>query len=254
MYSKDSIEKFRNYYIAMSNEFAQNSCYSYTLFSHRLFCYILAKIPSYDGKTSNKPDHIDVDLGHVIAVFNLPSSGTTYSKLRLSISQLLLDPVYMNEPFLDQAEQISKTIYRVRINVNLENHFFGLRAFVKFQLLSVIPFGSIFSFQIHALLLSRFRKSEHYIKIANGSIRGYIGNYSYSPEHILNMLNLTQPSYKVYKNFNSAVLKKAKNEINLYSDIDIDYQGNNLVIIFSVKHKSSDDVLRAYANILTKLQ
>ena len=254
MFSSESIYNFRNYYVAYSNDFATKSSYSYTLYAHRLFLYILAKIPSFDGKESNRQEYIEVDLNHFISVYNLPPSGATYKKIRDALEMLYQTDVYEGHSFIAQPAQIKKTVFQVSITTELERHFYNLKSYVQFPLTSVMGFGSVYSFQIYASLLSRFNLAEYVAKKAGRSIIDYSEIFSYEPESILKMLSLDQPSYKIYKNLNSAVIKKAVNDINNYADLNIKYTGNNNKIMLTVRKKSSDEQLLSYSNLLQKFQ
>ena len=254
MFKAESLYNFRNYYIAYSNDFALKSRYSYSLYAHRLFLYILAKIPSFDGKGSNRQEFIEVDFNHFIAVYNLPPSGSTYKKIREALDMLLEVPVYENQTFLSSAELKRKTIYNVTITPSLEKHFYNLRSYVQFPLSSVMGFSSVYSFQIYAALLSRFNMAEYYTKKAGNSVKGFKENFTYNPQTLTALLDLKQPSYKIYKNLNSAVIKKAVNDINAYADLHIEYQGNNQEIIFEVRKKTSDEQMLSYSNYLMKFQ
>lgn len=251
MLSVESVDNFRNYYVAFSNEFATNSCYSYTLYEQRIFMYILAKIPSYDGKRSNKQETIEIDFNHFINIFHLPASGATYKKIRDALFMLPKIPVLGTTPLLSEIAMKKKTIYEVKISQDLEKHFFNLRSYVQFPLLSVMEFSSVYSYQIYAALLSRFNRSLYFAK-KDGNTRGLVEEYKYEPDEIIKMLNLEQPSYRIYKNLNAAVIKKVVKDINDYGDLMISYQGNNNVIIFSVRYKTSDEQLSSYALILSK--
>lgn len=252
MYTEEELYNFRNYFIAYSNDFATKSDYSFSIYAHRLFLYILAKIPSSDGKRSNIQEYIEVDFNHFIAVYNLPPSGVTYKKIREALLQLQNCPVYEEYTFLESTLEIKKTVYKVTINHNLDRHFYNLKSYVQFPLLSVMGFSSVYAFQIYAALLSKFNLSEYMAKKAGNEVKGHIEKFIYKPEMITRMLNLEQLSYKIYKNLNSAVIKKAINDINLYADLYVEYQGNNSQIIFSVRRKTSDEQLISYASILKK--
>lgn len=254
MFKEESINSFRDYYVAFSNDFATNSNFSYSLYAHRLFLYILAKIPSYDGINSNRQEKIEIDFNHFIAVFNLPASGATYKKLHEALEILHKTPVYGRHPFIGEIEMLKKTIYNVSICKDLEKHFFNLRSYVQFPFSSVMGFKSVYSFQIYAALLSKFNMAAYFSKKAGNSIREFKSSLEIDPGKIINMLDLKQPSYSLFKNLNSAVIKKAIKDINDYADLYVEYQGNNLGITFIIRRKTSNELLLSYANLLKKLQ
>ena len=166
---------------------------------------------------------------------------------------LLNTAVYNNVCFLIKAEMVKKTLYRVEIHPELDEHFYNLKSYVQFPLLSVMCFSSLFSFQIYAALLSRFNLAEYITKIAGNSVKGYTESFSYKPDMITKMLKLTQSSYKNYKNLNSAVIKKAVNDINSFSDLQVCYSGNNNEITFTIRKKTSNEQILSYSKILEKL-
>lgn len=254
MFNEESIYNFRNYYVAFSNEFATRSSYSYSLYAHRLFLYVLAKIPSYDGKSSNRQEKIEIDFNHFIAVFGLPTSGASYKKLHEALEILQKTPVFGGQPFIGSAEMIKKTIYNVSISKALDKHFYNLRSYVQFPLTSVIGFSSVYSFQFYATLLARFNLAEYIKKRGGNSVLEFSETFKMYPESVTEMFRLDQPSYKLYKNLNAAVIKKALNEINLYTDINVLHNGDNNEIMLTIRRKSSDEQLVSYSNLIKKLQ
>ena len=120
---------------------------------------------------------------------------------------------YVQYPLFSEAkcyydEKANQTIIKIDCNSKLRQAFFDLASngYVTYQLKNVIRLRSQFSIRLYILL-----KSMPF-------------GWTVGVDELRERLAATAPTYNEFKEFNKSVLKKAVNEINKETDIDVTYE------------------------------
>ncbi len=217
--------------------------------AQKIILYLISKI---------KPDEEDFteyefSIKEFCSIAGINKSGKNYNELKNTIKKLNNKSSWLSlengdefafrwieQPFISKNSGIIK----IELNKYLKPYLLELKKnFTNFSLIYILAMKSKYSIRLYEIL-----KSYQYKKIIQFNII-----------ELKQMLHIEQNKYKQYGEFKKRVLEKACSEINVITDINIDYEvfktGREYTHIKFKVHikKEMTDRLKAFGEIHTRL-
>lgn len=203
----------RDYKVYKANEIIQKACYELGTLELKIFTFILSKI---------KPDDKEGQV-YTFTVKNYcmvcglnEKSGGNYQKIKAAIKRLrdksfwmptengkIVTIGWLSKATIDQnSGKIS-----VKLDEDLQKYVLGwFNQYTQYALIYTLPMNSSYSHRIYEMLKS----------------------YAYARRHVFDIDELKSrigaTTYVNFKDFRKRVLDMAKREINLYTDLEVDWE------------------------------
>lgn len=244
---KLEIRKKRNYKVVKSNEIIQKARYELNVLELKVLSYIFSMI-----RPNDKINQIyEVSINDFCKICGIDiNNGKNYLEIKQVLKNLRDKSFYLqtangkettvgwlNKVWIDKG---NGTI-QVRLDEDIERYLIGLfDNYTQYELISTLPMQSKYSFRIYELLKS----------------------YAYQQEHIFDIDKLKESlmadHYKNFKDFRVKVLEYAINEINLYTDLQVEYvpilKGRKVIQLkFTINQKSIQEKIQSTKNATKKL-
>ncbi len=252
----NKVNAARDYYVVKSNEIIQKGRYNLSTTQQKIVLYAISKLRKNDDPS--KYYEIPIEELCRICGFDVDSGGIYYRKLKADMKKLTQRQWVK---FPDESEwtvswfddvgivPLSGTVY-VRFHEKVRDHLFALQEkYTQYQLYEVLAFRYKYSIRLFEILRSYFTQDE----LNNGVEKEVI----ISVEHLRNQLCLT--SYHAFGELERNVLKKAVDEINLYTEqMNVTYDkiksGTKIdKIIFYITSPNIDERINRYTRLKKNL-
>lgn len=231
--------------VVKSNELIQKSRFSLTTNQQKIILYLISKLKYND--TDFKEFKVDIKDFCKVCGIDL-SNGRRYNELKNSIKLIADKSIWIEKENGDETllRWIEKpTIHKndgvitIRLDEDLKPYLLELKEkYTQYELIYTLKMKSKYSIRLYELL-----KSRQYDKLKNYKVK-------YSIDELKRLLDAE--NYKSFKDFRRRVLEKATEEINLYSDINIDLtamkQGKTITEI-EIKIRTKDIMERFQTSI-----
>lgn len=212
MANEIDIREERNYKVFKSNEIIRRTRYDLSKEEFKLISYILSKIKPTDTEFTS----YTLSLQDYCLVCGIdPNNRTNYEYIKKSAKKLRDRSFWMTDE--EGNDVLFSWVTRVRIirgvgkiefelSKDLQKYVLGLlNNYTQMTLLAILPMKSIYSMRFYEILKS----------------------YSYTGSAVFEVDDLKQKlfaeKYKAYKDFRVRVIEVAIKEINLYTDIEVQY-------------------------------
>lgn len=251
----NKVNAAREYFVCKSNELIQKGRYNLSTTQQKIVLFAISKI-----KKNDDPRQLyELSIEELCSVcgFNI-SGGSYYQNLKMDMRKLAT-PVWIQFP--DNSEwtvswfqdvgivPLSGTVY-VRFHEKIWDFLFDLKErYTQYHLSEVLVFKNKYAIRLFEILRSYFTQDE----LDNGVDK----DIKISLEHLRNQLCIT--AYPEWKEFNRNVLKKAVDEINLYTEqMEVSYTTAKTgrfisTIIFTVVSPELKDRIKRYGNASKRL-
>lgn len=202
----------RKQYVAKSNQVIQKSRYKLTTQQQKLVLYMISKIRPTDTEFKE----YTFDLKNICQILNVNIQGSNYYKFRESIQKIADTSFWINIDgkdklyrWLDDVEiEPNTTTIKVKFDEDLKPFLLHLQEnYSQYKLENVICFDSKYSFRLYELFKSH-------------SFKGF---FTISVDELKKLL-LIDDKYERFTIFKTKVLNKAIDEINRYTDINVNYK------------------------------
>lgn len=236
---KFELNNKRNYLVVKDNELIQKAQFSLTQTQQKFICYVISLIKPTDEIFSMYEVNV-LDFAELCGI-NPKNAYTEFKNLVDELDQKAFWVKTEDKTFkfrwFSEAEYIEKKgLLRVIFNSNIKQYLLQLQTnFTQYELWNILALKSKWSIRLYEL----FKSYE------------YKHRKTFEVESLKEILGAT--NYKQFGDFKKRILDKAKEEINLYSDILIDYEietvgkghkAANITII--ITKKDSTDGYLAY--------
>lgn len=207
------ITKSRSYQVVKANEIIQKARYELNLTELKALAYILSMVKPNDRERTI----YSLSVREYCRICGInDTSGRNYEIVKSSLKKLRDTSFYLMQEdgtevsvgWLDKV-WINKGSgkIRVRFDEDLEKYIMGLIGnYTQYELLCTLPMRSQYSFRLYELLKSY----------------AFAGKHTFDIDTLKTLLNAT--TYKNFKDFRIKVLKISMEEINLYTDIEVNYE------------------------------
>lgn len=207
----------RHRQVVKANELIQKSRFSLSIQQQKIILYLISQINAYDTEFKLYEFSIK-DFCKVCGIDY--DNGANYKAIRASIKEIADKSIWVEKddgeetllrwiekPYINKK---SGTI-RIRLDEDMKPYLLQLKKnFTKYELLWTLHFNSKYSIRLYELI-----KSIHFKELES-----YTRQYSLSELRKL----LDAETYTTYQTFKTRVLIPAVNEINSFSDKNIDYE------------------------------
>ena len=212
-----SLEAARNRTVVKANELIQKSRFTLTLQQQKVVLYLISQITPYDDDFKL----YEFSINEFCKVCGIDeTNGKNYLDLKQAVKDIADKSLWITLD--DKRETLLRWIEKPYINYNdgtitikLDNdmkpYLLQLKQnFTEYELLWTLKFRSKYSIRLYELIKSiHFHELETYTK-------------EFSLDELKRMLDAE--TYTTYQTFKERVLKPAVNEINLYSDKEVEYK------------------------------
>ena len=201
--------------VVKSNDLIQKSRFSLTTNQQKIILYLISKLKY------NDTDFMEckVDIKDFCRVCGIDlSNGRRYNELKNSIKQIADKSIWIEKENGDETllRWIEKpTIHKndgvitIRLDEDLKPYLLELKEkYTQYELIYTLKMKSKYSIRLYELL-----KSRQYNKLRDYTVK-------YSIDELKRLLDAE--NYKGFKDFRRRVLDKATEEINTYTDIEIE--------------------------------
>ena len=252
----NKVNASREYFVVKSNELIQKGRYNLTTQQQKIVLFAISKIKRNDDPRQ----WYELSIEELCSVcgFNIDNGGFYYQSLKNDMRKLTT-PVWVQYP--DKSEwtvswfdnvgiiPLSGTV-QVRFHEKIWDFLFDLKErYTQYHLYEVLVFKNKYAIRLFEILRSYFTQDE----LNQGTEK----EITISLEHLRNQLCTT--AYPEWKEFNRNVLKKAVDEINLYSEqMKVEYTtGRNGRLIneirFTVYSPEFQERMKRYQNTKKRL-
>lgn len=233
--NKFEVAKQRSYSIIKSNEIIQKAKYDLNIVELKTLAFIFSKIKPEDTELQEYTFSVK-EYCQVCGIDY--ASGKNYSDIKRTIKQLRDKSFWLSDEngkeiligWLQKAKINSKSgNITVKLDEDMHKYVIGmLNNYTQYELLSTLPMSSKYSFRIYELLKS----------------------YAFTKQHTFDLENLkdilSAATYRRFPDFRRKVLETAVKEINLYTDLEIDWKpvckGRKVIqVTFSINKKKTMD-------------
>lgn len=231
-----SILDKQHYSVVKSNRLIKKTRFSMSAQGQKVILYLISKI---------KPNDTEFEECEFDVIEFCEITGIDYKhKSNFEYVRNVLDSLHSQKFFIDEdrvsgvwvpTAQISETGTKIAIKFHdaLKPYLLQLKDnFTSYELANILAMKSKYSIRLYELL-----KSE-----------SYKGSVSFEVEKLRNIMFIE--AYPNYKEFKRNVIDKAINEINLYTDLNIEYEpqktGRKICsILFHITKKDTKDNVTA---------
>ena len=227
------IREERSYQVVKANEIIQRARYDLNITELKTLAYIFSKIKPTDKKLEEYT--FSIKQYCQVAGMNYKNGGN-YSFIKSTLKGLRDKSFWVidengNEVLIGWLQKVKMNKgsgkITVRLDDDLQKYVIGLFSnYTQYELLSTLPMKSSYSFRIYELLKS----------------------YAFQKQHTFNIdelkKQLAAENYINFKDFRRYVLEVATKEINLYTDIEVNWEpihkGRKVIQVkFTIKQRDS---------------
>ena len=201
----------RKQLVVKSNEIIQKSRYHLGTQQQKLILYMISKIRPEDTEFKE----YTFDLGNLCKILNIEVNSANYYRFRESIQKIADTSFWIKTDGKDKLYRLiddveiepMTTTVKIKFDADLKPFLLQLKeSFTMYQLEKVLCFDSKYSIRLYELFKSLDYKEELYISIDD-----------------LKKKLLIDDKYERFTTFKTKVLNKAIEEINKYTDLEIEY-------------------------------
>lgn len=228
-------EQERNHLVVKHNSLIQKTRYSLTTQQQKVLLYTISKIQP--GEDDFK--EYEFEIKDLCVLFGIESHGQNYENFKENIKQLA-DASFWLRQKEDESEVLVRWYDAVIVNHSNTKVRLVFNKYLKPYLLELA--GQFTSYELANTLLMKSRYSIRIYEI----LKSYeaIGMYKTDIETLKVLLDCAG-DYKVFADFRRRVLEMAINEINEYSDLQVEFtplRTNRAFthIIFTINKKDAD--------------
>lgn len=228
----------RGQVVLKANSLIQKTRYSLSLQEQKIILYIISKLEPTDEEFK----HYEFDLKDLCNLCDIEYQGSNYRYFKESIQNLSDKSFWYNN---GEKETLCRWVQKVIIDVATPTRvYIRLDEDLKPYLLQLKNNYTIYELENTLMMTSKY------------SIRLYelLKSYSYknkwevSIEELKQILNITD-KYTDYKNLRVNVIDKAIDEINTFTDLNIEYKPIRTIrtithLHFSISKKNSQEMAR----------
>lgn len=202
--------------VVKSNEMIQKSRFNLTTNQQKVILYLISKLKYTDEEFTE----YQINIRDFCKVCGIDSNGgKAYAELKESIKQIADKSMWIEKE--DGAETLVRwiekpTIYKnegyitIKLDNDLKPYLLNLKErYTQYELIYTLQMKSKYSIRLYELL-----KSRQYNKLKSYTVK-------YSIDELKKILDAQ--NYTAFKDFRRRVIEKAVEEINNYSDINIEY-------------------------------
>lgn len=226
----------QNQAVLKANSLIQKTRYSLSLQEQKIILYVISKIEPNDDDFK----YYEFDLKDLCALCGIEYHGENYKNFKNSIETLSSKCLWIDNGtqeilchWVDTViiDKVNPNIVYVRMNDKLKPYLLQLKNnYTIYDLSNTLFMDSKYSIRIYELLKSY----------------AYMNKWKISIEELKKLLCL-ENKYTEYKDFRKRIIDKSIEEINKYTEINVDYTPirNNRVIThlhFSITKKNSDEI------------
>lgn len=207
------LEKERSYVVAKSNVLITKSRYSLTTQQHRLLLYMVSKIKPDDAPETE----YTISIQDVINVCGYTECGYYYQTLKDDVQKIANVSVWIEtEPgkeklfrWIDTAElETNKAEFTITFHKTMRPYLFELKdRYVSFYLMSSLCLSHKYAMRLYEYLLAM----------------RYRGEFEVSIDELKKRMDVTNETYNKMSNFKSRVFEPAVENINDYTELNIEY-------------------------------
>lgn len=241
----NEIDKERNMLVVKHNDLIQKVSYNLTATEQKLIIYTISKIKPTDKEL----DKIEIRVDDFCSICGIDKTYF-YSEFKEIIDNLdnksywvQTDKKLFKFRWFSEAEYINgEGKVKVLLNTNLKQYLIDLKEhFTEYELYNILALRSK-----HAIRLFELFKSYSY--------QNYI---SFEIDNLKHLLYL-EDNYKNFAHLKKYVLDKAIEEINEYTELEVEYKtitkGRKVIeIAFHIKKKDTLDSYISYRNTIDKI-
>lgn len=245
---KMDISQKRSYSVVKSNEIIQKAKYDLNIIELKTLAYIFSKIKPDDKELQEYTFSI-IEYCQICGIDY--DNGNNYANVKNTIKKLRDKSFWLtnekgNEILIGwlQKAKISKGSGEITVKLDDDMHKYVigmLNNYTQYELLSTLPMSSKYSFRIYELLKS----------------------YAFTKQHTFDIDNLKEllsaTTYKRFPDFRRKVLEIAVKEINLYTDLEVDWEpickGRKVIqVIFNIHKREPLERYHASKRAVTSLE
>ncbi len=202
-------------YVVKSNKLIQQSRFSLSTQQQKILLYIISQIEPFDTEFKT----YKFKITEFCAVCGIEPKGDIYAMLKRQIKDISDKSLWIEtekgretlvrcieKPYIDKK---SGTV-ELKLDEDMKPYLLQLKEkFTEYELIYTLNFKSKYSIRLYEYL-----KSIHFDKQEEYTIKLPINSFQ----------KMLDSNYTDFKDFHTRVLKPAHKEINLYSDLNFDYE------------------------------
>lgn len=208
-------EQYRFNIVVKSNQLIQHARFSLSTQQQKIVLYIISQIQPFDEEFKL----YEFKITDFCSVCGIEPKGDIYALIKSQIKAISDKSLWIEKengietlvrwiekPYIDKR---SGTI-RIKLDEDMKPYLLQLKEkFTEYELIYTLNFKSKYSIRLYEYLKSiHFKKMERYISVVP----------------VDKFQKLLDSNYTDFKDFHTRVLKPAQKEINLYSDINFEYE------------------------------
>lgn len=245
---KRDVNDARSMLVVKENELVQRASYNLTLEEQKLLCYVISKIKPGDKEFQryiiSAVDFAEVcgtDKKNIYRDFKRMAENFLSNKQWIKVG----DNNIFFSPFSEAEYNVKNGSMTVVLNSRLKKYLLKIGVqgkYTKYELWNILSLKAKYSIRLYELFKS----------------------YSYQYEREFEIDNLKKllcaENYKVFGDFKRYVLDKGLREINIYTDLEVEYitkkEGKEhkvKKVVFKINKKRIDDKLLAYYETVDRI-
>ena len=218
--SNDKIEKMRCHQVIKHNDLVQKARYNLSVKEEKTFEFLISLIKPPTNDAEIQPLKYEFEIKDFCKICGLDEdNGNNYIRAKETLKSLRDKSFWLKQE--DGSEVLVGWLSKARTNKksgkaviefdsDLIPYLLNLKAnTTRFQLINILPLQSKYSIRFYNLACSFKNMKSHKV---------------YELEELKSLLMIPEEQYKALKDFKRRVLNKAKEEINNYTDINIEFQ------------------------------
>jgi plasmid replication initiation protein len=215
----EKIEKMRCHQVIKHNKIVQKSRYTLSAKEEKTLEFLISLILPPTNEASEQSLEYTFEIQDYCKVCGLDeNNGNNYIYTKQTLKSLRDKSFWL--PMEDGSEALVSWLSRVKTNKK------GGKAVIEFDK-ELVPYllnqeGNTTRYQLINVLPLKSKYSIRFYTLAC-SFKNLKSEKTYELEELKNLLMIPNNEYKELKDFKKRVLKKAKEEINFYTDINIDF-------------------------------
>lgn len=242
-FKKEQLTSNRWELVVKSNDLLRNTRYTLNSTEQKLLVYIISMIKPEDKEFKE----VEINIIEYCKLAGIETnSGNIYQYIKEQIQALankswwipLGDKKEILFRWIDKASiEKGSGIIKIKLHDNLKPYLLDIRSnFTKYELINVLALKGKYAIRLYELFKSYL----------------WQGHWEISVDELKNLLNIAD-KYKQFKEFKRSLLKPAIDEINKFTDLQIDYkpvyQGKAIKnILFSIGEKQGYQIAMELMN------
>ena len=211
--NKQELRHDRRELVVKHNEIIRTSRYTLSTTEQKIVIYLISQIKASDTELKE----VSLSIKEFARLAGIDINGKVYSRIKDQIQTLADKSWWLDLPgekqvlfrFIDTAMiEKGSGIIKIKLHSSLEPYLIGLREnFTKYELINVLILKSKYSIRLYEILKSYL----------------WQGSWDVDIDTLRKMLEIGD-KYTEFKEFRRRVLVPAVNEINKYTDLELDYK------------------------------